>query len=140
MRFRSLAVLPLATLAASAFAVNFQPGYWKIVLSDSTGQAVRSGASCLEEMDTHFKFDELQSRYCKRLEYSVTTNAITTRVHCIYPNIERTSYEQIIFNGDTMKGIVRIDQTKPQKQNFAFTLTGTRLAQACPQAPAAASR
>lgn len=136
MRIRIPVMFPLLIFAVPAAAMNFQPGYWELALQGA-GAPAQSYKRCLH--DVRPQFDEQQQKYCKRLESSVKGNVMTSRVHCVYPTSELTSFEQITFGGDTLKGKVRVDVVKPRKRTVQYVMTGKLLSKTCPEAPAAAT-
>jgi Protein of unknown function (DUF3617) len=140
MRYSRVMAAALAGFAAPAFAINFHPGYWQVTLTSKDGNQAQTTKGCLPKVKTQFEFDAMQKRYCKRLQYSVTNDTIVSKVHCDYPTVVRTSYEKITFSGDTLQGVVQIQQTQPGKQDIELAVSGKRLSATCPKAAGAATR
>lgn len=133
MRKSLIAAGSLLVMAPVALAMNFQPGYWEITVSGAEGE--HTARRCLEQVKP--QFNDLQKRFCKRLEYKVSKDTMTSRVHCQYPQSEFTSHESMTFSGDTLHGAVQIDVVKPQHKTIRYTVTGKRLSATCPAGKAA---
>lgn len=138
MRRQVPTLVVLTLLAAPAAAMDFQPGYWDLTLTAADGHTSETYKRCLHDVKP--KFTAAQRKYCERLTLSVKGNVMTSRVHCKYPTAEFTSLERLTFAGNTLKGTVQMDVTKPRRARARYTMSGKLLGPTCPQAPAAASR
>lgn len=128
MRKPLIAAASLLVLAPVALAMNFEPGYWEIVVSGASGR--HTVRRCLKRVKP--KFSALQKKFCKRLEYKVADNSMTSRVRCRYPQSEFTSFEQMTFAGSQLHGTVRVDVVTPRKESISYTISGKRLSATCP--------
>lgn len=128
MRRRMIAAGSLLVIAPVALAMSFQPGYWEITVSGSDGE--HTARRCLHEIKP--QFTDVQKRFCERLAYKVSSDTMTSRVHCKFPQSELTSYEHMSFSGDTLRGSVRVDVASPEKKTIRYTVSGKRLSATCP--------
>lgn len=128
MRRRLIAAGSLLVMAPVALAMSFQPGYWEITVSGSDGE--HTARRCLHEIKP--QFTDVQKKFCKRLAYKVSGDTMTSRVHCEFPQSELTSHERLIFSGDTLRGAVRVEISKPEKKTIRYTVSGKRLSANCP--------
>jgi len=126
--------------AAPAWAGGgFQAGYWEFALVKG-GHTVESNRRCLTDIHELTRLSALNRQYCKRTNLSVRDGTISSRVHCKYPNLERTTVETLTFDGDSAHGSVRITEGTPHQRTVALEFRGRRLAPACPKVPEAGSR